>query len=99
MTRWLRILFFALLLTPATAQAFRPVLEVCAEVQRDDCESEEGCDQVCPECPCCAAGAVTLKSPVISGVLDAPRAPNAPVRSVDPPVAPGTEILHVPKSA
>ena len=93
------LLLFAMLLAPASAQALRPALEVCAEVNDECCEPEQACDDVCVECPCCAAGAVTLDSPVIAGVLDGPPALEAAARAKDPPVAPRTEILHVPKSA
>lgn len=98
MIRILRILLLAVLLGPTAGQVLQYAQDACVEGRRDCCDPLEQCDSGCTECACCAVTAFTLQSAASSGAVEAAPLPAAVAVAVSPPLAPPSDILHVPKS-
>lgn len=99
MNRIFRILLLVLLLGPSVGQVLRHAQEICAEAQRDCCDPKGLCQASCAECACCAVPAITLETAASTGIHDAAPLPTAVAAVVAPPLAPPSDILHIPKSA
>jgi hypothetical protein len=96
--RLFRILLLTLLLGSALEQVLCSAPVVCAEERQDCCEPGGPCDVDCMDCACCAATAITFPGAASVECLDSPPEPAVAVHATLPPLAPPTDILHVPKS-
>ena len=96
--RLTRILLLAFLAWPQLGQPLLPLREVCAE-ERGCCEQNGACDVTCVACACCAVRVMTFTDPGVAEDLEGPTTPSIAANTAAPPLAPPSDILHVPKSA
>jgi hypothetical protein len=92
---WILLLALAMVAPTATAWTW-PVQDECQD--ESDCEQGGRCDFDCALCICCAH----RTQGVTTSIITAPpgEVPASPAHAIhlEPPTAPTTDILHVPKS-
>jgi hypothetical protein len=99
MNRLFRALLIAMLVGPQIGQLLSPVQDACVEERQDCCDSDGVCDVNCVRCACCSVRLVVVHNVGSHQTLGGPPAHPFLMHADSPPVAPSSDILHIPKTA